>query len=46
MAAIKRLRLILGDQLNARHSWYKEVDTHTLYCMAEMYQESNNITHH
>ncbi|CAI8203431.1 MAG: (6-4) photolyase [Flavobacteriaceae bacterium] len=46
MATIKRLRLILGDQLNARHSWYKEVDTHTLYCMAEMYQESNNITHH
>jgi deoxyribodipyrimidine photolyase-related protein len=46
MASIKRLRLILGDQLNARHSWYKEVDTHTLYCMAEMYQESNNITHH
>jgi len=46
MAAVKKLRLILGDQLNARHSWYKEVDTHTLYCMAEMYQESNNITHH
>ena len=46
MAAVKKLRLILGDQLNARHSWYKEVDTQTLYCMAEMYQESNNITHH
>ena len=46
MAAVKKLRLILGDQLNARHSWYKEVDTHTLYCIAEMYQESNNITHH
>ena len=46
MAAVKKLRLILGDQLNARHSWYKELDTHSLYCMAEMYQESNNITHH
>lgn len=42
----KRLRLILGDQLNAAHSWYKEKDPNTLYVIAELQQETNYVVHH
>lgn len=40
------LRLILGDQLNASHSWYKQVDAGVLYVIAELHQEANYVTHH
>lgn len=40
------LRLILGDQLNASHSWYREKDEQTLYLIAEMKQETNYVKHH
>ncbi|MVO09101.1 cryptochrome/photolyase family protein [Flavobacterium sp. TP390] len=43
---MKKLRLILGDQLNAKHSWYKEKDTNTIYLMAEMRQETDYVKHH
>lgn len=40
------LRLILGDQLNYKHSWYHETNDEVLYFMAEMKQETNYVTHH
>ncbi|MCD8512861.1 MAG: cryptochrome/photolyase family protein [Nitrincola sp.] len=41
-----KLRLILGDQLNASHSWFKEVDPSVIYVIAEMHQETNYVVHH
>lgn len=41
-----RLRLILGDQLNASHSWFHQKDNKTLYVLAELKQETNYVTHH
>lgn len=40
------LRLILGDQLNAHHSWYREVDDGVLYLIAELRQETDYTRHH
>lgn len=40
------LRLILGDQLNLNHSWYKEKNDDVIYLMAEMRQETDYVTHH
>lgn len=42
----KTLRLILGDQLNASHSWYRETRADTLYVIAELKQETNYVKHH
>lgn len=42
----KKLRLILGDQLNRDHSWYKQVDKECLYVMMEIRPESEYVTHH
>jgi len=42
----QRLRLILGDQLNPRHSWYREKDADTLYLIAELHQETGYTVHH
>ncbi|WP_407332501.1 cryptochrome/photolyase family protein [Enterovibrio sp. 27052020O] len=41
-----RLRLILGDQLNASHSWFREQDDDTLYIIAELHQEASYVPHH
>ena len=50
MAEIKshyrEIRLILGDQLNSNHSWFKEVSTDVLYVLAELKQESTYVKHH
>ena len=43
---MKTLRLILGDQLNAQHSWYASVSESTVYCMFEMRQETDYVKHH
>ena len=43
---MKKLRLILGDQLNERHSWFQENDENVLYCMFEMRQETDYVKHH
>jgi deoxyribodipyrimidine photolyase-related protein len=43
---MKKLRLILGDQLNSQHSWLAETDQDTMYCLFEMRQETDYITHH
>jgi deoxyribodipyrimidine photolyase-related protein len=43
---MKTLRLILGDQLNQQHSWFKTVREDVVYLMAEMRQETDYVTHH
>jgi deoxyribodipyrimidine photolyase-related protein len=43
---MKILRLILGDQLNASHSWFTRVDADVVYCMMEMRQETEYVQHH
>ena len=43
---VKKLRLILGDQLNHKHSWYDETDKDVIYFMAEMRQETDYVIHH
>ena len=43
---MRKLRLILGDQLNAKHSWFKQKDKNIIYLMAEMRQETNYVKHH
>ena len=43
---MKTLRLILGDQLNPNHSWFKTIDDNTLYVMMEVFQETNYVVHH
>lgn len=40
------LRLILGDQLNASHSWYRSKDKGILYLIAELPQECDYTLHH
>jgi deoxyribodipyrimidine photolyase-related protein len=42
----KTLRLILGDQLNSNHSWYKTVDDSVTYLMMEIRTETDYATHH
>ena len=42
----KKLRFILGDQLNASHPWFKEIDNHCIYVIAELHQETDYVTHH
>ncbi|KZX01903.1 deoxyribodipyrimidine photolyase [Pseudoalteromonas luteoviolacea] len=42
----KTLRLILGDQLNASHSWYTNKNDDTLYVIAELHQETSYVKHH
>ncbi|MCM2680987.1 cryptochrome/photolyase family protein [Echinimonas agarilytica] len=46
MKAYRRLRLILGDQLNAHHSWYQQAQADTLYVIAELRQETDYAPHH
>ena len=40
------LRLILGDQLHIKHSWFKDVDDSVVYCLFEMRQETDYVVHH
>ena len=43
---MKKLQLILGDQLNLEHSWFQENDDNTIYFLAEMRQETDYVKHH
>ncbi|MGB5378816.1 cryptochrome/photolyase family protein [Muriicola sp.] len=43
---MKILRLLLGDQLNAEHSWFINTDANCIYLMAELKQETSYVTHH
>ncbi len=43
---MKTLRLLLGDQLNIKHPWFKTVDEDIVYALFEMRQETDYVTHH
>lgn len=43
---MKKVRLILGDQLNYRHSWYNAVDPDTTYLTMDMKQETSYVWQH
>ena len=40
------LRLILGDQLNPRHSWFATVRPDVVYVLMEIRQETDYVLHH
>lgn len=40
------LRLLLGDQLNPQHSWFRRRDPGVLYLLAELRQEATYARHH
>ncbi len=42
----KTLRLILGDQLNHSHSWFKKKDKNVTYILMEVMQEQTYVKHH
>jgi deoxyribodipyrimidine photolyase-related protein len=42
----KTVRLILGDQLNGNHSWFKTVDDSVTYVMMEIRTETDYAQHH
>ena len=43
---MKTIRLILGDQLNKNHSWFRKKENDVLYCLFEMRQETDYVVHH
>ncbi len=43
---MKTIRLILGDQLNSKHSWYTKQDENVVYVLFEMRQETDYVVHH
>jgi deoxyribodipyrimidine photolyase-related protein len=42
----KTLRLILGDQLDENHSWFKHPEKNVTYVLMEIRQETDYVTHH
>lgn len=42
----KTLRLILGDQLNINHTWFKTVDESVTYVLMEIRSETDYAQHH
>lgn len=42
----KTIRLILGDQLNSNHSWFKTIDDTVTYVMMEVRTETDYAQHH
>ena len=40
------LRLILGDQLNPQHSWFRQKDAGIGYLIAELHQEASYVRQH
>lgn len=45
-ADTKILRLILGDQLNINHSWFKKADKNVTYVLMEVRSETDHVWHH
>ncbi|MEC9221834.1 MAG: cryptochrome/photolyase family protein [Bacteroidota bacterium] len=43
---VNEVRLILGDQLNHDHSWFRGVRKDVLYVMIELPQEQEYVRHH
>ena len=46
MTQAKRLRLILGDQLNEHHSWFQKTQDNITYVLMEVRQETDYVKHH
>jgi len=44
--SINTLALVLGDQLNAGHSWFQTVDTNRLFVLMEVREETDYAKHH
>jgi deoxyribodipyrimidine photolyase-related protein len=42
----RKLRLILGDQLNEYHPWYSQPDPEVIYLLMELKQETGYVRHH
>ena len=42
----KTLRLILGDQLNSKHSWFETINESVTYVMMEVRTETDYASHH
>jgi deoxyribodipyrimidine photolyase-related protein len=42
----KTLRLLLGDQLNINHHWFKTIDSSVTYVLMEVQSETNYADHH
>jgi len=40
------MRLVLGDQLNAGHSWFAQRDPQVVYVLMEVRQETDYVLHH
>ncbi|MCU0558718.1 MAG: cryptochrome/photolyase family protein [Desulfobacterales bacterium] len=40
------LRLILGDQLNPNHSWFRRAERRVAYVLMEVRQETDYVKHH
>ncbi len=40
------LRLVLGDQLNENHDWFKQPDENVTYVLMEIRQETDYVAHH
>ena len=46
MPAGPTLRLILGDQLDPNHAWYREPRPDVVYLLLELRQETDYVVHH
>jgi len=46
MKESKTLRLILGDQLNEKHSWFQNANENIVYAFMEVASETDYVTHH
>lgn len=44
--ASSELRLVLGDQLNEQHSWFKTISPSITYVMMEVRSETDYVRHH
>lgn len=42
----KTLRLVLGDQLNINHTWFKTVNDEVTYVLMEIRSETDYVVHH
>ena len=42
----RTLRLVLGDQLNEKHSWFKNRDANVVYVLMEVMQEADYVKEH
>src|SRR5574343_1945613 len=40
------VRLVLGDQLNPLHSWYRVVNPRVVYLLMEVREETDYVLHH